>query len=57
MEHKQYSRGRASLLRSSSFGSSRNTTCGEKELRDGTNNGSVRDWVGSGMSKKVYRRG
>ena len=57
MEHKQYSRGRASLLRSSSFWSSRNTTCGEKELRDETKNGSVRDWVGSGMSKKVYRRG
>ena len=57
MEHKQYSRGRASLLRSSSFGSSRNTTCGEKELSDETKNGSVRDWVGSGMSKKVYRRG
>jgi len=31
------------------------TACGEKESRDETKNGS--DWVGSGMSKKVYRRG
>ena len=57
MEHKQYSRGRASMLRSSYLGSSPNTGCGENELRDETKNGSVSDWVGSGMSEKVYRRG
>ena len=56
MEHKQYGRGRASMLRSSYLGSSRNTGCGENELRDETKNGSVSDWVGSGMSEKVYRR-
>ena len=54
-EHKQYSWGHASLLGSSLFGSSRNTSCGEKELRDEIKNESVEDWVGSGMSKKVYR--
>ena len=57
MEHKHYSKGRASLLRSRSFGSSRNTPFGEKELRDEIKNRSVEDWVGSGMSQKVYRRG
>ena len=53
MEHKHYSRGRASRLRSRSLVRHATLLVGEKELRDEIKNESVEDWVGSGMSPRV----